>query len=330
MIRVSIVIPVYNTEKYLRACLDSVINQTLKDIEILLVDDGSTDSSLEIMREYESKDRDRVHVITKKNGGQASARNLAIPMCKGEYIGFVDSVDRIKPEMYEKLYKMASIEHADYAECGYVNVRVLADGQLEEIPDFGSSRVREYTSVEDMFIDPMVAPWNKLYKRDLLQNSNVIFPEGLIYEDTSFYLKCISFINKFVFCPDKFVIHYDRGGSTMNLKKYGKTADIFAVLKDVIDFYSNQKLSEKFNDELEYEIVKILLCSSMKRISKIPDRKLAAELCHKSFDMINEFFPKYRENKYIKGTGMRNRYMRFVSSRNIVLINNIMSLAGER
>jgi len=318
MFKISVIIPVYNTEQYLESCLDSVFGQTLKEIEVILVNDGSTDSSLKIMEQYQAKYPDRVKLLSKENGGQATARNVAIPICTGEYIGFVDSDDIIKPEMYEHMYRKAKEMNADYVECDYVNVKVNDCGEEERIADYGS-RVREYTCKEDMFIDPMLAPWNKIYKRSLLQENDVRFPEGYIYEDTAFCLKAISLVQCFAFVPEKYVVHYFRGGSTMNVNKSKRVSNIFPVLKDVISFYRKRELFEKYYSELEYEIVKILLCSSMIRISEIPDKQLKKQYCKDTWTMILEFFPKYKRNKYLKQKGMKNLYMKCVYGWNIYL-----------
>ena len=114
MPKVSVIIPVYNVEEYLRECLDSVVNQTLKDIEIICVNDGSTDNSLAILEEYAAKD-ERLRVFTQENQGQSVARNLAMEKARGEYIGFVDSDDWIDLDFYEKLYRAAVKAQADIA-----------------------------------------------------------------------------------------------------------------------------------------------------------------------------------------------------------------------
>ena len=328
MFKISVIIPVYNTEQYLEACLNSVFGQTLEELEVILVNDGSTDSSLNIMEKYQAKYPDRVKLLSKENGGQATARNVAIPLCTGEYIGFVDSDDYIEQEMYERMYQKAKETDADYVECDYVNVKVNADGETERIADYGS-RVREYTCKEDMFIDPMLAPWNKIYKRTLLQESDVWFPEGYIYEDTAFCLKAISLVKRFAFVPEKYVVHYFRGGSTMNVNKSKRVANIFPVLEDVIAFYRKHELFEKYYSELEYEIVKILLCSSLIRISEIPDRKLKKQNCKDTWTMIMEYFPKYKKNKYLKNKGMKNLYMKCVYGWNITMFCKLLGLRRQ-
>ncbi len=324
MFKVSVIIPVYNTEQFLADCLESVVNQTLKELEIILVDDGSTDTSLEIIEAYRRKYPERIQVISKENGGQASARNMAIPLCHGEYIGFVDSDDYIEPEMYETMYLKAKAEDADYVECDYVNVKINDKGEQERIADYGS-RVREYSDKQDMFIDPMLAPWNKIYRGEMLKKSGITFPEGLIYEDTAFCLKAISFIRRFAFVPRKFVVHFYRGGSTMNVNKAKKVGDIFAVLTNVISFYRREGLYDAYRYELEYVIVKILLCSSLLRIAKVPDKQLRARFCRETWDMITEYFPNYKKNKYLKTGGWKNLYMKIVTKRNIGIFCRMFS-----
>lgn len=328
MIKVSVIIPVYNTEEYVEACLDSVLNQSLSDIEIVLVDDGSTDNSHIILERYERDNPDKVRLFTKENGGQATARNVAIPMCRGEYIGFVDSDDVIDSRMYETMYLKAKAKDADYVECDYANVKINRNGKTEKIADYGS-RVREYSCKKDMFIDPMLAPWNKIYKRELLQNSGVLFPEGLIYEDTAFCLKAISFVEKYAFVPEKFVSHFYRGGSTMSINKSKRVGNIFEVLNDVIEFYNSRNLFLEYREELEYEITKILLCSSLKRVSKVKDRKLRRCFCEDTWEMIQSNFPKYKNNKYVRLGGKKNFYMRCVNKKNINLFCNIFRLIKE-
>ena len=328
MYKVSVIIPVYNTEKYLVNCLDSVLNQTLQEIEIILINDGSTDSSLKIMESYKQKYEDRIQLFSKENGGQAIARNMAIPLCHGEYIGFVDSDDYIEPDMYEKMYAKAKEVDADYVECDYVNVKVNDRGEQERIADYGS-RVRAYIDKKDMFIDPMLAPWNKIYRTKRLQESGVRFPEGLIYEDTAFCLKAISFIERYVFLPEKCVVHFYRGTSTMNQNRALRVADIFSVLRDVIGYYQNKGILEEYKEELEYEIVKILLCSSMIRIASISDKTLRKQLCKDSWMMIQEYFPDYKKNRYIRRKGSKNFYMRCVTGWNISAFCEAFSFKKE-
>ena len=124
MAKVSIIVPVYNVEKYIEKCLNSLVNQTLEDIEIILVNDGSTDKSQTIIEQYQKKYPDVIKAYSTKNGGAAKARNYALEHVTGEYIGFVDSDDYISEEMYEKLYNQAKKENADIVCCNYYRVKM--------------------------------------------------------------------------------------------------------------------------------------------------------------------------------------------------------------
>lgn len=176
--KVSVIVPVYNTEKYIRKCVDSIINQTLKDIEIILVDDGSTDSCHEILDEYSTKDN-RVIVIHKENGGQGSARNMGLDIAKGQYIGFVDSDDWVDLDMYEKLYTNAKLNEADMVVC---NRKVFnEDGLLKTSIDVGqNSFINVNGNIADFIIQKLLCPYtvstcNRIYSNEIVKKLNLRF-----------------------------------------------------------------------------------------------------------------------------------------------------------
>ncbi len=298
MAKVSVIVPVYNTQDYLPDCLNALTGQTLEDIEIVLVNDGSTDDSQRILEEYKAKYPDKIKLIVKENGGQATARNLGIKECSGEYIGFADSDDRVDVTMFEKMYELAKRTDSDMVECHY-HYQQVVDGGIVELKTRGN--IRKYGSRKNMFIDPQVSPWNKLYRRQVLMEDGVDFPEGLIYEDTAFYIKTIPFVEKQEYLDEKLVYYFLRGNSTMNANKSRKVGDIFTVLQNVIDFYKDKGFYEEYKDELEYFCTKILLCSSLSRIGRVPDKKLEGELLDKTFEQIKSNFPNYKKNKYFSG-----------------------------
>jgi len=175
---VSIIIPVYNVEKYLRECLDSVRNQTLREIEVICVDDGSTDASGRILDEYAAED-ERFIVIHQENTKQGKARNRAIPLARGTYTGFCDSDDRMEPEMCEKLYALATETGSDIAQCSYKILGKMKD-PLRKFPGTFYSSETEKVRCSDF------SPCNKLYKTSLLQQNPIRFVEGKYYEDVTF------------------------------------------------------------------------------------------------------------------------------------------------
>lgn len=176
--KVSVIVPVYNTEKYIRKCVDSIINQTLKDIEIILVDDGSTDNSPEILDEYIARDS-RATVIHKENGGQGSARNIGLDIAKGEYIGFVDSDDWVDLDMYEKLYTNAKLTEADMVVC---NRNVFnEDGLLKTSIDVGQdSFINVNENIANFTIQKLLYPYtvstcNRIYSNEIVKKLKLRF-----------------------------------------------------------------------------------------------------------------------------------------------------------
>ncbi len=295
---VSVIVPVYNTSKYIRRCLDALVGQTLENIEILLINDGSTDDSPLIMQDYQKRYPEKIIIINKENGGQATARNLGIAKATGEYIGFADSDDYVDKTLFEKLYKKAKETDADYVDCDY-HCMYESTGGVKEIGTRGT--IKAHKSNRDMMLDPQVSPWNKLYKREILTRDGMWFPEGVIYEDTAFFMKTVLNIKKTAFVDEKLVYYCVRENSTMTANKSRKVADIFIVLKDIIDYYSKHNGAEAFSEELEYFCVKIAFCSNITRIGRIPDAKLRKELIGETFEFVNREFPNYRSNRYFKG-----------------------------
>ena len=318
MIKVSVVVPVYNAQEYLEDCVESLVHQSIKEIELIFINDGSTDGSLKILQEYQEKYPEKIHIITKENGGQASARNVGIAQAKGKYIGFVDADDYVAECMYEKMYNLAEKEQSDYVECRYQYLKVGKHGEVEKLPCYGN--VRPYEKREEMFLDPLVSPWNKLYRTQILKEKHIGFPEGVVYEDTAFYAKVIPYIQKTSYEPEEYVYHFLRMGSTMNAKNDERVGHIFPVLQNVLDFYQQNHLFELYEKELEYFCVKILLCSSLGRVAKVSSFSLRRQYEDDTMRFIRDHFPNYRHNSYIRGSkkGLYMRCMNRVTMRMMV------------
>lgn len=319
MVKVSVIVPVYNTEKYLKRCFDALMGQTLEDIEVIAVNDGSTDNSMSILKEYEEKFPQKIRILSKENGGQATARNLGIKESTGEYIGFADSDDYVDQTMFQKMYELAKKQDADLVECHYHYIQE-SKGVLKKLATRGE--IKEHKNQKDMFLNPQVSPWNKIYRREVLMQEDVTFPEGLIYEDTSFYIKTIPFVKKSAYLDEHLVYYFLRGTSTMNANKSAKVGDIFLVLEDILDFYKKYHFYQQYKDELEYFYVKILLCSSLSRIGRVTDKVLQKKLLDQTFVLVKEKFPEYKLNKYFHGKiGM---YIKMVSRRNSKIVGEIL------
>ena len=191
---ISIIVPVYNAAPYLSVCIESILNQTYKDLELILINDGSKDNSGEICDDYALRDN-RIKVVHKKNGGVSSARNAGLELATGEYIGWVDADDYIEPDMFEYLYNLAINYKADIAECGYASV----DGEKVEAANFGKGlEYGEGGFITQKYLDADIfyGIVTKLFKRSLFEG--VRFPEGRIWEDiwlvTYFCLEPIRYV----------------------------------------------------------------------------------------------------------------------------------------
>ncbi|MGN0006158.1 MAG: glycosyltransferase family 2 protein [Candidatus Gastranaerophilaceae bacterium] len=195
-IKVSIIMSLFNVELYMRTAIESVLNQTLKEIELICIDDGSTDYTLTVAKEYAKKDK-RIKIIKyKETNGQAYARNRGITVAKGKYIGFVDGDDWVESTMFEKLYNEAEKNQTDVAFCA----AALYDDQTGKtiwnndyynmylIPKEFDNRVFTHEETKNLLTGSLnVALWNKIYRTDFLNKNKIRFPEHYIFEDMPFF-----------------------------------------------------------------------------------------------------------------------------------------------
>ncbi len=219
MVKVSIIVPVYNVEAYLHKCVDSILHQTLEDIEILLVDDGSTDSCRNICDEYAALDS-RVNVIHKVNGGLSDARNAGLDVAGGQYIGFVDGDDCVEPEMFDALYQACEENKAGIAACDYLS-HLTESGK---IISRSTGKCRVMTS-EDFFREVLqcgsavgMGVWDKLYDKRLFENTR--FSVDKLHEDTDIMYRLVFQTDRIAYLSIPYYVHYLRPGSITG-RSYG-------------------------------------------------------------------------------------------------------------
>ena len=225
--KLSIIVPVYKVEPYLRRCVDSILAQTFRDFELILVDDGSPDGCPAICDEYAAKDS-RVKVIHKKNGGLSDARNAGIEIAQGEYLGFVDSDDSISPNMYQRLLEMAQRHHAEITACGILNLD--QDGNVVgQWPNLTEDKVYKRQDFIDHFYpdvrrDIMPSAANKIFRRELFRD--IRFPVGKIYEDAQIQLQLYDLCETIAVCHEHdYHYYYSRPGSINNTRYTAKQFD---------------------------------------------------------------------------------------------------------
>ena len=216
---ISLIVPVYNVEAYLDRCIHSILKQTYQNLEILLIDDGSTDSSPAKCDAYAAKDS-RIKVLHKSNGGLSDARNAGLALAEGAYIGYVDSDDWIEPDMYATLYRACVDNHAQLAVCRYFQEykdRTEAGGNGSVVPLAREELLKIYIGGhEDYIIYNSV--WSKLYKRELVEG--MLFPKGRNSEDIMYTTRAFCRLERAVYV-DRCLYHYvlDRDGSIMNASR---------------------------------------------------------------------------------------------------------------
>lgn len=290
MPKVSIIVPVYNVEKYIRKCLQSLVNQTLKDIEILVVNDGTKDNSMSIVDEFANKYPEKIVILQKENGGLSDARNYAIQYAKGEYIAFLDSDDYVETNMYEDMYNLAQKENSDLVECDF----------YWEYPNKKKEdRGIVYNSKKEALEKIRVVAWNKLIKREILEQTGIKFPVGYYYEDVEFTYKLLPYIKKISLLP-KLCIHYVQREESISNSQGERTKEIYTVLDHVLEFYKNEGLYEEYKEVLEYTYARILFCSSLRRMVKIKDAKVRKELLKQTWENVNTKFPNWKKNEILK------------------------------
>ena len=304
MIKVSIIVPFYNVENYIEKCLQSLVNQTLEDIEILLVNDGSQDGTEVIAKQFVEKYPNKIIYLEKENGGLSDARNYAIPHAKGEYIAFLDSDDYVETNMYEEMYKKAKKEDLDYVECDF----------LWEYPDKTlESKGKRYSNKKEMFIYTRVVAWNKLIKREIVQDNHLEFPKGYRYEDVEFFYKLLPLIHHYGIIQKPFVHYVQRENSISNVQNT-RTKEIIDILGHVITYYKTNNLFEEYKEEIEYTYARYILCSSMLRMVMIENKKERKEIINFAWKSLNTQFPNWKKNTYLKEKGLKNLYMRSVNN----------------
>ncbi len=234
--KISIIIPIYNAAKYLPKCIESLLSQTYKNLEIILVDDGSTDESGKIADEYSQRDN-RIKVIHKEHGGNSEGRNMAMKAATGKYIGFVDNDDFVEPDMYETLLKTLYDYDADIVQCAYY--RINEDNEI--LPKHYSGKVEQFNNIsalEDLikrkrFKNPV---WNKIYKKDLIQG--ISFPVGILNKDIIFNYKAFARAKNLISIGIPKYYYLKRKDSISGSFKYLENMDPFYNFIERLEFIS--------------------------------------------------------------------------------------------
>ncbi len=249
---ISVIVPVYNTAPWLRKCLDSICGQTYQNLEILCVNDGSTDESAEILAEYAAKDS-RIKVFTQENAGLSAARNTGLEHATGEWVTGVDSDDWIELDAYE-----LAIQHT-HRGIDLVCFGAYIDGDLSGklrtiVEEYYTIKQEERVSLMSRVLDVNVSFWNKLWRRTVIEENKIRFPRGLWYEDAAFFY-CMAAFAGDVYFITRPLYHYVRRGSSimgMSAQKALKCLDHLRIVEFVCDFYKQHQVLDKMRYVLDF------------------------------------------------------------------------------
>lgn len=304
MIKISVIVPVYNMEKYLEKCLDSLVNQTLKEIEIIAVNDGSKDKSINILKKY-SKKYKNIKIYDHDNQGISKTRNFGIEKATGEYIAFIDSDDYVDTRMFEIMYKKAKKDNLDIVVCDYYNYYENKN-KIEKfkIVDFKDTTISENKSLIFQ-INP--SPWNKIYKKELFEVKKYRFPIGIKYEDLGYIPILLTEANRIGKVNIPLNYYLIRGNSeTTTIDE--RVFDIFKILDILYEYFENKNMEK--TKEVEFLFISKLTMYNLQQKFNI-NKKCANEFINKSFDYLNDKYPYWKINKYFIKT---NKLKIFVKS----------------
>jgi glycosyltransferase involved in cell wall biosynthesis len=287
--KVSVVVAAYNVEKYIERCLQSLANQTLREIEILVINDGSKDRTEEIAKKFEEKDS-RFKVITQENGGLSAARNTGIKNARADYIAFLDGDDYVNVTMYEKLYSKIIHEQSDLAICGFVKVWEDADGIELKRKKYKVNKKLLNGDIIGNFLtkqdEPFVVAWNKLFKKNIIKTNSIYFENRAFFEDVGFIPRYLFYSKKIVVVNQ--VLHYyvQRSGSIT--KKYNPIIEESArnTLSLLNNFFNSKELLEKYKEDIKQLETRLLIYIINKKIKHNKDisedvKKLRSLSCKK-------------------------------------------------
>lgn len=252
MAKVSIIVPVYNTERYLKKCLDSLVNQTLEDLEIIVVNDGSTDGSQMIINGFQEKYPAQIKSFTKENGGLSDARNFGLDRAKGEFIGFVDSDDYVSQNMFLEMYELAKKNSAELVICNVqkVNEKGAVTQKLTQIPHLPEKLILEENL--SVFSDLSYFACNKLFRKELFEGRR--FKKGVQFEDIQLIpqllLQCTTLSQ-----TQNYHYQYLERSQSITKTHTEKGLDILEAVREVSAVYRNSKYSERTEELKNFQIL---------------------------------------------------------------------------
>lgn len=311
MKKISVIVPVYNMEKRLEICLKSLESQTLNDIEAILINDGSQDNSIKIIKKHMKQYPNLYKLIDRENKGISASRNEGIKISTGKYLAFVDSDDYIENDMLEKLYNAIIKEDSDIAICNYKKI-------YEDSDKVTYHNIAKQCKITSLYENPKMiykidyAPWNKLYKKDLWKN--IEYPIGVKYEDLETILRVFLKANKITYIDDYLYDYFqNKNGETATINE--RIYEIFIILSHLKKEFIN-KPKKMWLAYQELCISKIFIYNQL--ILKKKDQKFSQEFINEGYQFIETNFNSWKIPYIMKSRGVKNFILRIIQTNRIL------------
>ena len=321
--KVSLIIPVYNVRDYLRKCLDSVAAQTWQDLEVILVNDGSTDDSPEILQEYAVKYA-HFSVYTIENRGLGGARNYGMEHATGEYVLFLDSDDYIAENCVEVLVNAAEKNGSDIVVANCYDVR--EDGSLVQAYQNVYKNATTSLAEEPQILFNRVCAWGKLYKRELLNGFSYV--SRVWYEDMRLTHKLYLHAKKITYVEDFLFYYVQRAGSIMNNTNYARTLEIIDAFEDLLGYFRQQGAYEIYRHELEFMVIEHVAVASVARVA-LGKGKECKQVIRKLQAYLNTFEGLYR-NPYLKAQDRNRKIVLWCNRHGLFWMSKLLLAAKQR
>ena len=314
----SVIVPCYNGEKFIGRCLESLVNQTLQDIEIIVINDGSTDNSQDIIDSYANKYHN-IKAYKIPNSGIADARNFGVSKVETPYFGFLDCDDYTDVTMFEKMYNKAIETNAQVVVSNFYWVK----GKKKKLEKEGP-----YNTGKDMLIHLFAVLWNKIYDTEFVRSTNIRFPSGNRYED-AYFLYCLApNIERLAFVDEAFV-HYVQHDNSITHNNNEEVKNMITIFDNILNYYAHTNRYDEYHDELEYLHIKFFLGNSFLRSARIDDKQDRDYTIQLGWNMLNDEFPDWHHNHYLKELpGLKNLYFRMVYDWNVMLFAYLFRIIG--
>lgn len=296
MVKVSVIVPIYNSEKYLKKCIDSLVSQTLDDMEFILINDGSTDGSDEIIKSYNDS---RIKYFKRTNHGIGATRNFGIDKANGEFIGFLDSDDYVEPDMYLKMYNECVNKNLDIVICDHY----IENGDNKDILKFIDFGVTSLNDSPNLLLDINLAPWNKIYSKKIF-SSDTYYPTGVKYEDTPWVALMFSRAERIGKLNEP-LYHYIVHDNSQTTVIDDRVFDIFKITDLLLkDLGNNENIKSSVDDLIIYLITKYTISQRYLKNKKNRDKFIDA-----AFIYLNKNISNFKKSNYFK---RRNKLKGFI------------------